>query len=71
MGALAILVLSVAAIDSLNPSTIAPAAVLALGEQPAWRVGLFTAGVFVTSTTGPPSNIRHYCPSAGPFRTQP
>ena len=52
MGALAILVLSVAAIDSLNPSTIAPAAVLALGEQPAWRVGLFTAGVFVTSTTG-------------------
>ena len=52
MGALAILVLSVAAIDSLNPSTIAPAAVLALGEQPARRVGLFTAGVFATSTTG-------------------
>jgi cytochrome c biogenesis protein CcdA len=52
MGALAILVLSVAAIDSLNPSTIAPAAVLALGEQSAWRVGLFTAGVFITSTAG-------------------
>jgi cytochrome c biogenesis protein CcdA len=52
VGALAILVLSVAAIDSLNPSTIAPAAVLALGERPAWRVGLFTAGVFVTSTAG-------------------
>lgn len=52
MGALAILVLSVAAIDSVNPSTIAPAAVLALGEQAAWRVGLFTAGVFATSTAG-------------------
>jgi cytochrome c biogenesis protein CcdA len=52
VGALAILVLSVAAIDSLNPSTIAPAAVLALGERPAWRVGLFTAGVFLVSTLG-------------------
>jgi hypothetical protein len=52
VGALAILVLSVAAIDSLNPSTIAPAAVLALGERPGWRVGLFTAGVFATSTLG-------------------
>lgn len=52
MGALAILVLSVAAIDSLNPSTIAPAAVLALGERPARRVGLFTLGVFVVSTAG-------------------
>jgi cytochrome c biogenesis protein CcdA len=52
VGALAILVLSVAAIDSLNPSTIAPAAVLALGEHPARRVGLFTLGVFVASTAG-------------------
>lgn len=52
MGALAILVLSVAAIDSLNPSTIAPAAVLALGERPARRVGRFTLGVFVVSTAG-------------------
>jgi cytochrome c biogenesis protein CcdA len=52
VGALAILVLSVAAIDSLNPSTIAPAAVLALGEQPARRVGLFTLGVFAASTAG-------------------
>jgi cytochrome c biogenesis protein CcdA len=52
MGALAILVLSVAAIDSLNPSTIAPAAVLALGERPARRVGLFTLGVFAVSTAG-------------------
>jgi cytochrome c biogenesis protein CcdA len=45
-------VLSVAAIDSLNPSTVAPAAILALGERPARRVGLFTAGVFLTSTAG-------------------
>jgi cytochrome c biogenesis protein CcdA len=52
VGALAILVLSVAAIDSLNPSTVVPAAVLALGERPALRVGLFTLGVFVTSTAG-------------------
>jgi cytochrome c biogenesis protein CcdA len=52
VGALAILVLSVAAVDSLNPSTIAPAAVLAIGERPARRVGLFTAGVFLTSTAG-------------------
>jgi hypothetical protein len=52
VGALAILVLSVAAIDSLNPSTIAPAAVLALGERSALRVGLFTAGVFLISTAG-------------------
>lgn len=52
MGALAILVLSVAAIDSLNPSTIAPAAVLALGDRPGRRVGLLTLGVFATSTAG-------------------
>jgi cytochrome c biogenesis protein CcdA len=52
VGALAILVLSVAAIDSLNPSTIAPAAVLALGERPARHLGLFTLGVFLVSTAG-------------------
>jgi cytochrome c biogenesis protein CcdA len=52
VGALAILVLSVAAVDSLNPSTVVPAAVLALGERPAVRVGLFTAGVFLASTAG-------------------
>ena len=52
MGALAILVLSVAAIDSLNPSTIAPAAVLALGDRPSRQVGLFTLGVFAASTAG-------------------
>ena len=51
MGALAILVLSVAAIDSLNPST--------MPRQPCshWGTvgpasGLFTLGVFVASTAG-------------------
>jgi cytochrome c biogenesis protein CcdA len=52
VGALAILVLSVAALDSLNPSTLAPAVVLALGEHPVRRVASFTAGVFVVSTAG-------------------
>jgi cytochrome c biogenesis protein CcdA len=52
VGTLAILVLSVAALDSLNPSTLAPAVILALGEQPARRVGSFTAGVFAVSTAG-------------------
>lgn len=52
MGALAILVLSVGALDSLNPSTIAPAVVLTLGRHPVRRVALFTAGVFVVSTAG-------------------
>jgi cytochrome c biogenesis protein CcdA len=52
VGALAILVLSVAALDSLNPSTLAPAAILAIGEHPARRVGMFTAGVFAVSTAG-------------------
>jgi cytochrome c biogenesis protein CcdA len=52
VGALAILVLSVGALDSLNPSTIAPAVVLALGQHPVRRVALFTAGVFIVSTVG-------------------
>jgi hypothetical protein len=52
VGALAILVLSVAAIDSLNPSTVVPAAVLALGERPARQLALFTLGVFAASTAG-------------------
>jgi cytochrome c biogenesis protein CcdA len=52
VGALAALVLSVAALDSLNPSTVAPAVILALGERPARRVAAFTAGVFLVSTTG-------------------
>lgn len=52
MGALAILVLSVGALDSLNPSTLAPAVVFALGPRAARRLALFTAGVFAVSTAG-------------------
>ena len=52
IGALALLVLSVAALDSLNPSTLGPAVVLALGEHPARRLAAFTAGVFLVSTAG-------------------
>jgi cytochrome c biogenesis protein CcdA len=52
VGALAILVLSVAALDSLNPSTLGPAVVLAIGDQAVRRLALFTAGVFVVSTVG-------------------
>lgn len=52
MGALAILILSVAALDSLNPSTLGPAVVLALGDHAVRRVGAFTAGVFAVSTVG-------------------
>jgi hypothetical protein len=52
VGALAILILSVAAIDSLNPSTLGPAVVLALGDHPVRRLGAFTAGVFAVSTVG-------------------
>jgi len=52
VGALAILVLSVGALDSLNPSTLAPAVVIALGEHPVRRLSSFTAGVFVVSTAG-------------------
>ena len=52
MGALVVLVLSIAALDSINPSTVAPAVILALGERPARRLASFTAGVFLVSVTG-------------------
>jgi cytochrome c biogenesis protein CcdA len=52
MSALAALVLSVAALDALNPSTLVPAVVLALGEHPVRRVSSFTLGVFLVSTGG-------------------
>jgi hypothetical protein len=52
MGALAILVLTVAGLDSLNPSTVGPAVVLATGAHPVRRLAAFTAGVFAVSTTG-------------------
>lgn len=52
MAGVVVLVVSIAAFDSLNPSTLLPAVVLALGESPLRRVALFAAGVFAVSTLG-------------------
>jgi cytochrome c biogenesis protein CcdA len=46
------LVVSVAVIDSINPSTLGPALLLALGRNGARDVALFTLGVFAVSTVG-------------------
>jgi cytochrome c biogenesis protein CcdA len=52
MLALVALVASIGALDSLNPSTIAPALVLATGAQARRSVAAFTFGVFTVSTAG-------------------
>jgi cytochrome c biogenesis protein CcdA len=52
MAGIVVLVISIAALDSLNPSTLIPAVVLALGPSPRRSVLAFTTGVFVTSTLG-------------------
>lgn len=49
MKELVILVLGIALADGLNPSTIAPALVLAVRRQGALLVAMFAAGVFVPS----------------------
>jgi len=49
---LAVLVASIGLADSLNPSTIAPALVLATGTRPCVRVASFTAGAFIVSFLG-------------------
>jgi cytochrome c biogenesis protein CcdA len=49
---LLVLVVSIAAVDSLNPSTVLPAALYALGSNARRDVALFTAGVFGVSTAG-------------------
>jgi cytochrome c biogenesis protein CcdA len=46
------LVVSVGAVDSLNPSTVIPALLYALGVQARRDVAAFSAGVFATSTIG-------------------
>src|SRR5713101_5736036 len=46
------LVASIAAADSLNPSTLGPALLFALGARARRDVAAFTAGVFAVSTTG-------------------
>jgi cytochrome c biogenesis protein CcdA len=49
MVAPALLVASIGAADSLNPSTIGPALVFATGRRPVRALASFTAGVFLTS----------------------
>ena len=52
MGALVAFIAVVAALDSLNPSTVAPAAFLSGGLHARRRVAAFTAGVAAVSTLG-------------------
>lgn len=49
---LVLLVVSVGAIDSINPSTVVPALLYALGDHARRDVAAFTAGVFAASTLG-------------------
>lgn len=52
MLALALLVVSIAVVDSLNPGTIAPALYFATGAQPARKTLAFAAGVFAVNLVG-------------------
>jgi cytochrome c biogenesis protein CcdA len=52
MGRLLILMISIGLVDSLNPSTIAPALFLAAGDHPRSRVAEFTIAVFVVYLAG-------------------
>jgi len=70
--ALIALVGLVAVADSINPSTIAPALLLALGERRVGRVALFTLGVFLVSSAagvvlvlGPGAALRGAVPHPG------
>src|SRR5205807_9243216 len=63
------LVIAIGLADSLNPSTIAPALYLALGERPRTQVAEFTIAVFVVYlgggaliTLGPGQIIRSVIP---------
>ena len=47
-----VVVLTVAAVDALNPSTLLPALLYALGENGRRDVAAFTSGVFAVSTIG-------------------
>ena len=73
MKALALLVLGIALVDGLNPSTIAPALVLAVRQRGVLLVGLFTLGVFVPSlaagilvVVGPGRALLDLVPHVGP-----
>ena len=52
MLALALLVVSIAVADSLNPGTIAPALYFATGARPARKTLAFAAGVFAVNLVG-------------------
>ena len=52
MLSLLVLVVSVAVIDSINPSTLGPALLFALGRNGPRDVALFALGVFTVSTVG-------------------
>ena len=52
MTSLLLLVVSVAALDALNPSTVAPAFVLATGRRPLRALTAFVGAVFAVSTIG-------------------
>ncbi len=74
MKALALLVLGIALVDGLNPSTIAPALVLALKRRGVVLVSLFTLGVFVPSlaagllvVAGPGQALIDLIPHVGPL----
>jgi cytochrome c biogenesis protein CcdA len=67
------LVISISLVDSLNPSTIAPALFLAGGERPRAAVAQFALGVFAVSlfgglllTLGPGEAILALVPKPGP-----
>lgn len=73
MKALVLLVLGIALVDGLNPSTIAPALVLAVRQRGVLLVALFTLGVFVPSLAagvlvviGPGRALLDLVPHIGP-----
>ena len=77
MKALALLVLGIALVDGLNPSTIAPALVLAVKQRGVVLVSLFTLGVFAPSlaagllvVAGPGQALIDLIPHLGPLAKQ-
>ncbi len=74
MKALTLLVLGIALVDGLNPSTIAPALVLAVKRRGVVLVSMFTLGVFVPSlaagvlvVVGPGGALLDLVPHVGSF----
>lgn len=74
MKALVLLVLGIALVDGLNPSTIAPALVLTMKRRGALLVALFTVGVFLPSlaagvlvVVGPGAALLDLVPHLGPL----